>query len=76
MYIRLMIQFIILLKLRIMSIVEDSYNRKRVEVGAKTAPISTLFYLYIRVKALGSSLTSQIVAKSATNCNARLNTYY
>jgi len=34
-----------------------------VEVGAKTAPISTIFIYILGSKSLGSSLTSQIAAK-------------
>ena len=46
--------------------------RIRVEVGAKTTPTSTLFIYMLGSKAMGSSLTSQIAAKSAANCDARL----
>ena len=44
-----------------------------VEVGAKNAPTSTIFIYMLGSKAMGSSLTSQIAAKSAANCEARLN---
>ena len=43
-----------------------------VEVGAKNAPTSTIFIYMLGSKAFGSSLTSQIAAKSAANCEARL----
>ena len=43
-----------------------------VEEGAKTAPTSTIFIYMLGSKAMGSSLTSQIAAKSAANCDARL----
>ena len=54
-----------------------------VEVGAKTAPISTIFIYILGSKSLGSSLTSQIagkvirqhVAQNVANCDARLKTY-
>ena len=46
-----------------------------VEVGAKTAPTSTIFIYILGSKSLGSSLTSQIAAKTAANCDVRLKTH-
>ncbi|MGL5712007.1 MAG: hypothetical protein ACRCX2_03235, partial [Paraclostridium sp.] len=47
-------------------------HRMIVEEGAKTAPTSTIFIYIFGSKASGSSLTSQIAAKGAANCDARL----
>lgn len=43
-----------------------------VEVGAKTTPTSTIFIYMFWSKSMGSSLASQIAAKNAANCEARL----
>lgn len=47
---------------------------KIVEVGVKTTPTSTIFIYIFGSKSMGSSLTSQIAAKSTANCDARLKT--